>query len=102
MITARYQRHVNSNNVGLQQGIQFNIVIMTTLLSDVPLFQQAVAGTADLTRGLPWIGNSYPDYLLCLGANPKVSRWTLFSAPNDAIAWFKHIKPVTWQVDGVQ
>jgi len=42
-------------------------IIMTTLLADVPLFQQAVSATADLTRGLPWVGGSDPDYLLCLG-----------------------------------
>jgi sodium/pantothenate symporter len=41
-------------------------IIMTTLLGDVPAYQLAVGWMADQTRGLPWVGNSDPDYLLCL------------------------------------
>ena len=40
--------------------------ILTTLLADLQPFQQAVAFTADITDGLPWIGQAAPDYLLCL------------------------------------
>ena len=32
------------------------------------------------------------DYLLCLGTNPKVSRWTVFSVPNDGLDQAKRIK----------
>ena len=32
------------------------------------------------------------DYLLCIGANPKVSRWTLIQVPNDGGAILKSIK----------
>jgi len=39
--------------------------IMATLLSDVSLFQQAVAGVERVTQDLPWIGQSSGDELLC-------------------------------------
>lgn len=42
-------------------------IIMTTLLGDVTAYQLAVGWVADLTRGLPWVGGTDPDYLLCLG-----------------------------------
>ncbi|MNI69822.1 hypothetical protein D3C73_1255930 [compost metagenome] len=32
---------------------------------------------------LPDLENT--DYLLCMGSNPKVSRWTLASVPNDSL-----------------
>jgi len=40
----------------------------------------AVYGCSDATM-IPDLLNT--DYLLCVGANPKVSRWTLVSAPNN-------------------
>ncbi len=40
--------------------------ILTTLLSDMPLFQSGVAGVRSLTENLPLLGNTQPDYLLCL------------------------------------
>ena len=33
----------------------------------------------------------YTDYLLCVGSNPKVSRWTIMFAPNDGCASLKDI-----------
>ncbi len=40
--------------------------ILNTLLSGTPAYDAAVAGTASLTSGLPWVGTAEPDYLLCL------------------------------------
>lgn len=39
---------------------------------------------------LPDLANT--DYLLCMGSNPKVSRWTLASVPNDSLDVVKRIK----------
>lgn len=38
---------------------------------------------------LPDLANT--DYLLCIGSNPKVSRWTLASVPNDSLDVLKRI-----------
>ncbi|MCB1224521.1 MAG: hypothetical protein KDK99_01810 [Verrucomicrobiales bacterium] len=40
--------------------------IMATLLEDVAPYQTAVHALESITRGLPWIGQSSGDYLLCL------------------------------------
>ena len=40
--------------------------ILSTLLSDEPLFQRSVAGVATLVSGIPWVNRADPDYLLCL------------------------------------
>lgn len=40
--------------------------IMATLLDGVPAYQNAVAAIENATRGLPWVGQSSGDYLLCL------------------------------------
>lgn len=40
--------------------------IMTTLLQDVPVYQNTVAALGDTTDGLPWVGGAEPDYVLCL------------------------------------
>jgi len=40
--------------------------IMTTLLQDVPVYQSTVAAVGDAIDGLPWVGGSEPDYVLCL------------------------------------
>jgi anaerobic selenocysteine-containing dehydrogenase len=39
---------------------------------------------------LPDLENT--DYLLCIGSNPKVSRWTLASVPNDSLEVVKRIR----------
>ena len=40
--------------------------IMTTLLQDVPVYQNTVAALGDAIDGLPWVGGAEPDYVLCL------------------------------------
>ena len=40
--------------------------IMTTLLQDVPVYQNTVAAVGDVIVGLPWVGGAEPDYVLCL------------------------------------
>ena len=40
--------------------------IMTTLLQDVPVYQNTVAAVGDAIDGLPWVGGAEPDYVLCL------------------------------------
>ncbi|MGB7345645.1 MAG: hypothetical protein WBD20_15630 [Pirellulaceae bacterium] len=40
--------------------------ILSTLLSDDPIFRRCSAGIASLTSDLPWVGQADPDYLLCL------------------------------------
>ncbi len=40
--------------------------IMATLLDGVPAYQSVVASIEGVTRGLPWVGQSSGDYLLCL------------------------------------
>ncbi len=40
--------------------------ILSTLLSDEPAFQFAVAHVASATANIPWIGQAEPDYLVCL------------------------------------
>ena len=40
--------------------------IMTTLLQDVPVYQNTVAALGDSIDGLPWVGGAEPDYVLCL------------------------------------
>ena len=40
--------------------------IMTTLLQDVPAYQNTVAAVGDSIDGLPWVGGAEPDYVLCL------------------------------------
>jgi len=40
--------------------------IMTTLLEDVAIYQSAVNAVGNAIDGLPWIGNTEPDYVLCL------------------------------------
>ena len=40
--------------------------IMTTLLQDVPVYQNTVAAVSGAIDGLPWVGGAEPDYVLCL------------------------------------
>jgi sodium/pantothenate symporter len=40
--------------------------ILTILLRDVAIYQDAVAAVAGMVSGIPWIGQAQPDYLLCL------------------------------------
>ncbi|MGB0550395.1 MAG: sodium:solute symporter family transporter [Limisphaerales bacterium] len=40
--------------------------IMTTLLQDVPVYQNTVAAVGNTIDGLPWVGGAEPDYVLCL------------------------------------
>ena len=40
--------------------------IMTTLLQDVPIYQNTVAAVGNAIDGLPWVGGAEPDYVLCL------------------------------------
>ena len=40
--------------------------IMTTLLQDVPVYQNTVAAVGGAIDGLPWVGGAEPDYVLCL------------------------------------
>lgn len=79
-------------------------------LSTMPLIMQSgtqmnfSAGTQDMTNKSRGVYDIYgtraftiPDlahtnYLLCLGANPKVSHWTLLSQPNDSLNILKNIK----------
>ncbi len=42
--------------------------IMTTLLKGVAPYEQAVIAIESVTKGLPWIGETSGDYLLCLVA----------------------------------
>lgn len=52
-----------------------------------------VAGAVYGTPGALLMPDLYnTDYLLCLGANPKVSRWTLVSMPNDGLDVVKRIQ----------
>ncbi len=49
----------------------------------------AIYGSMTATM-IPDVHNT--DFLLCLGSNPKVSRWTLFATPNDSGQVLKDIK----------
>ncbi|NNE00531.1 MAG: hypothetical protein HKN47_24715, partial [Pirellulaceae bacterium] len=40
--------------------------ILSTLLSNDPIFQRAVSGISRLTADIPWVNQADPDYLLCL------------------------------------
>jgi Na+/pantothenate symporter len=40
--------------------------ILTILLRDVEVYQQAVNAMGNFTEGIPWVNNAAPDYLLCL------------------------------------
>ncbi|HCV99510.1 MAG TPA: hypothetical protein DGJ56_09465 [Verrucomicrobiales bacterium] len=40
--------------------------IMTTLLQDVPVYQNTVAALGDAIDGLTWVGGAEPEYVLCL------------------------------------
>ncbi len=40
--------------------------ILSTLLQDEPVFQQAVTVVTDATSAIPWVNQADPDYLVCL------------------------------------
>ncbi len=61
--------------------------ILTTLLADVQPFQQAVAVMADITDGLPWVGQAAPEYLLCL---------VVFAVSDIAYTTYGGFRAVVW------
>ena len=85
------------NGAGSAMGFQFIRTIGTAM--------QFNAGTVDTSNKFyaasamygsmgstmtPDVHNT--DFLLCMGSNPKISRWTLYSTPNDAGQILKDIK----------
>lgn len=53
-------------------------------------FAASVAMYANVANFIPDL--THTDYLLCIGANPKVSHWTSISVPNDSGKILKDIK----------
>ncbi|MFK8041160.1 molybdopterin-dependent oxidoreductase [Congregibacter sp.] len=78
------------NQVGLIMGSGSKMVFH----SGTQDMTNKTRGCYDLygTSSLPIPDLTHTSYLLCIGANPKVSHWALMSQPNDALGILKKIR----------